>query len=87
MKTMLYGVGLLAAVWLAGTAQAQYQLERSTIDGGGGRSTGVSYELEGTIGQPDAGRLEGGSYVLQGGFWFATAGQTADRLFWDSFEN
>src|SRR5262249_10525207 len=52
------------------TAAAQaYSLNWSTVDGGGGTSSGGSYSISGTIGQPDAGRLTGGSYVLDGGFW------------------
>ena len=50
-----------------------YDLTWSTIDVGGGRSTGGAYTLEGTIGQPDAGLMSGGSYVLAGGFWPATS--------------
>ncbi|MCP4708421.1 MAG: hypothetical protein GY869_07345, partial [Planctomycetes bacterium] len=50
-----------------------YDLTWSTIDGGGGRSTGGAFILEGTIGQPDAGLLSGGEYVLAGGFWPATS--------------
>jgi hypothetical protein len=41
----------------------------STIDGGGGRSSGGDFALVGTIGQPDAGKMAGGDYKLSGGFW------------------
>lgn len=54
----------------AGPARAQYAMQRFTVDGGGGTSTGGTYALSGTVGQPDAGTLTGGSYVLAGGFWF-----------------
>ncbi len=47
----------------------QYSIDWSTIDGGGGTSTGGVYSVSGTIGQPDAGTMSGGSYTLQGGFW------------------
>lgn len=72
MKITLLAVVLNA--WLLfkfeSTAAAQaYSLSWSTIDGGGGTSSGGSYTISGTIGQPDAGRLTGGSYVLDGGFW------------------
>lgn len=41
-----------------------------TIDGGGGKSTGGTFELNGTIGQPDAGGpMTGGTFSLTGGFW------------------
>jgi len=46
-----------------------YDLSWNTVDGGGKRSTGGNYTLEGTIGQHDAGTVNGGSYQLQGGFW------------------
>lgn len=45
-----------------------YELTWSTIDGGGGRSTGGVYTLTGTIGQPDAAWSSGGDYELLGGF-------------------
>ncbi len=46
-----------------------YVLEWSTIDGGGGTSSGGTYTVMGTIGQPDAAYSEGGQYELLGGFW------------------
>ena len=48
---------------------SQYQIVWSTIDGGGGTSSGGPYSLTGTIGQPDAAYSEGGGYELLGGFW------------------
>jgi len=54
-------------------AQAQYSLDWTTIDGGGGTSTGGVYSVTGTIGQPDAGAMSGGPFTLQGGFWGAIA--------------
>jgi len=50
-------------------SSGQYAVDWSTIDGGGGTSTGGTYQVMGTIGQPDAGAMSGGSYTLQGGFW------------------
>ena len=46
-----------------------YEISWSTIDGGGGTSTGGNFALVGTIGQPDAGEMEGGDFTLAGGFW------------------
>jgi hypothetical protein len=46
-----------------------YTIDWSTIDGGGGTSTGGSFSLSGSIGQPDAGTSSGGPFTLQGGFW------------------
>ena len=54
-------------------ASGQYSLDWSTIDGGGGASTGGVYSVTGTIGQPDAGQMSGGTYTLQGGFWSVVA--------------
>jgi hypothetical protein len=52
------------------SAWGQYSIDWSTIDGGGGTSTGGTYQVVGTIGQPDAGPvMSGGNYTLQGGFW------------------
>jgi len=59
-------------------ATAQYAINWSTIDGGGGTSTGGVYSVSGTIGQPDAGpTMTNGPYALAGGFWaLPTAVQT-----------
>jgi len=50
-------------------AEAQYSIDWSTMDGGGGTSTGGVYSVTDTIGQPDAGTMSGGGFTLQGGFW------------------
>jgi hypothetical protein len=50
-------------------AWGQYSIDWSTIDGGGGTSTGGVYQVSGTIGQPDAGKMSGGNYTIDGGFW------------------
>jgi len=50
-------------------ARAQYSIDWSSIDGGGGTSTGGVYSVSGTVGQPDAGTMNGGAYSLTGGFW------------------
>jgi hypothetical protein len=57
--------GFCLRVW----GQTNYSINWSTIDGGGGTSTGGVYCVSGTIGQPDAGTMSGGNYTLQGGFW------------------
>ena len=49
---------------------AQYSIDWSTIDGGGGTSTNGQYSFSGTIGQPDAsGAMSGSNYSVTGGFW------------------
>ena len=50
-------------------AWGQYTIDWSTVDGGGGTSTGGVFTVSGTIGQPDAGAMSGGDYSLTGGFW------------------
>ena len=54
---------------VVGQSDGPYVLEWSTIDGGGGQSSGGPYTLTGTIGQPDAAYSAGGNYELLGGFW------------------
>jgi hypothetical protein len=66
---------LMPLIILVGLAAADdFEISRSTIDGGGpgapGFSTGADFELAGTIGQPDAGIMSGGEFELTGGFWF-----------------
>jgi hypothetical protein len=47
------------------------------VVGGGGASTGGTYQVSGTIGQPDAsGAMSGGQYSVTGGFWSLFAVQT-----------
>ena len=47
-----------------------YSLDWYKISGGGGVSTGATYQVTGTIGQPDAGSaMSGGQYSVTGGFW------------------
>jgi hypothetical protein len=51
-------------------APGTFDLSWHTVDGGGGASSGGSFQLAGTIGQPDAGAaLSGGAFTLVGGFW------------------
>jgi hypothetical protein len=67
MKTLILAWSLLLAA--TGFAQ-QYSIDWYKIAGGGGTSTGATYQVTGTIGQPDAsGAMTGGSYSLTGGFW------------------
>ena len=62
-------IWFLAALPSSAQSGADYDLSWSTIDGGGGTSTGGPYTLTGTIGQPDADWSEGGEYEVLGGFW------------------
>jgi len=65
---------LTGAALLASAGEPEFEISRSTIDGGGVmNSTGGAFELSGTIGQPDAGLMTGGAFGLSGGFWFRLA--------------
>src|ERR1039457_2329355 len=67
MKTIFCFIFLLSPAFLL--AQ-QYSIDWSKVAGGGGTSTGGTYQVSGTIGQQDAGGpMTGGSYSLTGGFW------------------
>ena len=61
----------LALTALVSRAQAQtYSIDWYKIAGGGGTSTGATYQVTGTIGQPDASSaMSGGNYSVTGGFW------------------
>jgi hypothetical protein len=65
---------LMLLLWSAGSGIAglaqQYSIDWYKIAGGGGTSTGGTYQVSGTIGQPDAsGAMTGGNYSVTGGFW------------------
>ena len=67
MKKVFLSI-LLTLVTLA--VSAQYSIDWYKIAGGGGTSTGGTYQVSGTIGQPDAsGTMTGGQYSLTGGYW------------------
>lgn len=73
----------LAAGQLEG---GDFAISSSTIDNGGGISTGGDFELACTIGQSDASRqvLFGGEFQLVGGFWSQLL--DSELIFEDSFE-
>jgi hypothetical protein len=70
---------------------SSYAVERWTVDGGGGHSSGGSFAVSGTIAQPDSDPLApstGGSYAVTGGFWPGLARRDATvAVFADGFEN
>jgi hypothetical protein len=68
-KARMQLISGVAVLIFASVALGDYKIVWSTIDGGGGTSSGGQYELTGTIGQPDASYSEGGVYELLGGFW------------------
>ncbi|MDM8561960.1 Calx-beta domain-containing protein [Candidatus Marithioploca araucensis] len=71
MKTRTPILVLAILLWLTRPAFAAYDLSWNTVEGGGERSTGGIYTLEGTVGQHDAGATSGGNYSLSGGFRLA----------------
>jgi hypothetical protein len=79
MKTLILYFGLLLPA--VGFAQ-QYSLGWYKFSGGGGTSTGATYQVAGTVGQPAASSaMRGGQYSVTGGFWSLTAVvQTAGLL-------
>ena len=73
-RRVLQAVILPAIVFVGSVVADDFEVARSTIDGGGTmRAAGGDFELSGTIGQPDAGVMSGGSFTLTGGFWFPVA--------------
>ena len=67
MKTILTASLVLSA---AAVHAQQYSIDWYKIGGGGGTSTGATYQITGTIGQPDAsGAMTGGRFSITGGFW------------------
>ncbi|MFZ6027672.1 MAG: hypothetical protein ACOYYS_08160 [Chloroflexota bacterium] len=74
---------LLAGARVAYAELSAYELSWWTVDGGGGRSSGTGYMLDGTAGQADAGTLSGGTYTLEGGFWGggSPAAPPANRIY------
>ena len=68
MKTQPILILLILAT--AGHARAQFTLDWSTADAGGGECSGGAYSLRGTIAQTDAAApASGGTLSLDGGYW------------------
>jgi hypothetical protein len=71
-KTIHKSCAILAGLLLAAlTVDAQtYLINWYKIAGGGGASTGATYQVSGTTDQHDAGGpMTGGQYFVTGGFW------------------
>jgi len=61
---------LLPSAFILRASGQTYTVDWYKIAGGGGTSTGGTYQVNGTIGQPDASlAMSGGSYSVTGGFW------------------
>jgi hypothetical protein len=70
MKTLTLSLMLSMSSFCVAYAQ-NYSIDWYKIAGGGGTSTGGTYQVTGTIGQHDASvqQMTGGNYSLTGGFW------------------
>ena len=70
-KTWWIFGALLTFLALTISVRAQnYSIDWYKVSGGGGTSTGATYQVTGTVGQPDAGgAMSGGQYSVTGGFW------------------
>jgi hypothetical protein len=70
MKTLILAFCLLTSGFCLRAWGQSYSIDWYKIAGGGGTSTGATYQVTGIIGQPDAGMaMSGGNYSLTGGFW------------------
>ena len=58
------------ALALGAPVLAQPEVDWWTVAGGGGISTGGSFEVRGTAGQANAGETSGGTFDLESGFWY-----------------
>lgn len=63
-----------------------YEVSWWNMAGGGGTSSGGSYELMGTVGQPGAGESSGGSYFLTSGYMAFAVTPIVGEIFSDGFE-
>lgn len=70
----------LAALTASAQIYEMYDINWSTIDGGGGPASGGTFSLNGTIGQPDAGVMSGGVFTITGGFWGGVSAESFPRL-------
>ena len=80
-------VFLITALALAQSSGGVFEITKSTINNGGGTSSGGEFSITGTIGQPDANQQisTGAEFALAGGFWADAT--VIDLIFKDSFES
>lgn len=68
---------------------AALSVDWSTIDAGGGTSTGGNFSVSGSIAQIEADPLQpasGGNLQITGGFWVLDTGAAPEQLFRNGFE-
>jgi hypothetical protein len=64
-----------------------FNINKSTLDAGGGQSAGGDFSVTGTIGQVDASAvISGENFQLTGGFWSEKSVNGNDLIFKNSFE-
>ena len=73
MKTirLLVSLTTLAPMLAGARGSSGFSISPSTIDGGGGTSSGGGFTVHGTAGQPATGQSSGGGFEIQNGFWRA----------------
>ena len=90
-KILIFAGCLLlgSTIALAQSSGGSYAITKSTIDNGGGASSGGPYSLTGTVGQPDASLqvASGGQYAAAGGFWANALSSISDLMFKNGFES
>lgn len=90
-RTIINGLSILSvlitAIALAQSTGGEFKITKSTMDSGGGTSSGGNFFLTGTVGQPDANRQisKAGGFALAGGF--GANATVIDTVFKDSFES
>ncbi len=90
MKTKYKIIYLLLLATFLTYAQSggNFNIKKSSIDSGGGLSTGGGFSLTGTIGQTDASKIvSGGNFSVTGGFWNEKPVIREDLMFTNGFED
>ena len=82
-------LSIAGSVAYAQSAGGEFAITNSTIDNGGGRSSGGKFVVTASIGQPDASlqTASGGNFQITGGFW--ASGEVVppgNLMFADGFE-
>jgi hypothetical protein len=83
-KTSLF----LILTLLVSQAFAQYEINKHSINNGGGKMTGGNFQMNSSIGQVDASTIQtGGNFTLNGGFWYkADTDPKPELIFVSGFE-
>lgn len=85
-KTVILLILILISV-VFGKAFAQFEISKYTINNGGGKSTGSTYQLTGSIGQVGASnKSSGDNFFLTGGFWHPGVVDLGEDIFKNGFE-